>query len=60
MATTGYSVTLHVYNTVGIPHAFVTINAAGQAPVTIGYYPVVSTVAAPGIGTQGQVSHFPQ
>ena len=49
MTTTGYSVTLHVYNTLGIPHAFVTINTVGQAPVTLGYYPAVHSVAAAGV-----------
>ena len=51
MASTGYTITLHVFSPIGltIPHAFVTINAPGLVPVTVGYYPVVSTVAAPGV-----------
>ena len=52
MPTTGYSVKLSVYNGVSpldIPHAFVAITVPGQAPVTVGYYPVIHTVAAAGI-----------
>ena len=52
MPTTSYSVKLSVYNGItplDIPHAFVTITAAGQTPVTVGYYPAATTVAAPGI-----------
>ena len=52
MASTGYSVTLNIYvspNPLDIPHAFVTITALGQPPVTVGYYPVVHAVAAPGV-----------
>lgn len=51
MASTGYKVTIHVYspNATSIPHAFITINAPGQLPITVGFYPVKSTVYAAGI-----------
>lgn len=61
MPTTMYSVKLSVYSGVSpfdIPHAFVTITALGQAPVTIGYYPAVQAVAAPGIVKNEQCEHW--
>lgn len=46
-----YTVTLHAYNptTKGvIPHAFVTLQAPGQPPIVVGYYPQKRGVSGPG------------
>ena len=46
----GYQVTLNIFNPINeIPHSFITISGDGLSqPVTFGYYPNITTVAAPG------------
>lgn len=50
-----YTVTIKIETGV-IGHAFVTLQAPGQPPITVGYYPVVHSPSAPGIVKNDGVS----
>jgi hypothetical protein len=52
---TGYRATVYVQSG-GIGHAFIRLEAPGQPPITVGYYPVETSPAGPGMVVNDAIS----